>query len=153
MILERLVEVLLVEALRFRSASASREARGLLARLSDPALARTLREIHIDVARRWTVEQLARTAGMSRATFADRFTRTVGMPAMQYLLEWRVAHAKAMLRNERPSFGRGSRKSWVSIGECVQYSFHTSDWYIAQRVRAFNGLKDLGNAECSPHFL
>jgi AraC-like DNA-binding protein len=103
LILERLVEVLLVEALRFRSASASREAPGLLARLSDPALARTLREIHIDVARRWTVEQLARTAGMSRATFADRFTRTVGMPPMQYLLEWRVAHAKAMLRNERPS--------------------------------------------------
>ena len=103
LILERLVEVLLVEALRFRSASAAREEQGLLAGLSDPALARTLREIHVDVARRWTVEQLARTAGMSRAAFAERFSRKVGMPPMQYLLEWRVALAKAMLRNERPS--------------------------------------------------
>lgn len=103
LILERLVEVLLVEALRFRSASAASEEQGLLAGLSDPALARTLREIHVDVARRWTVEQLARTAGMSRAAFAERFARKVGMPPMQYLLEWRMALAKDILRGERPS--------------------------------------------------
>lgn len=103
LILERLVEVLLVEALRFRSASAAREEQGLLAGLSDPALARMLREIHVDVARRWTVEQLARTAGMSRAAFAERFARKVGMPPMEYLLEWRMALAKDMLRGERPA--------------------------------------------------
>jgi AraC-like DNA-binding protein len=103
LILERLVEVLLVEALRFRSASAAREGQGLLAGLSDPALARTLREIHLDVARRWTVKQLARTAGMSRAVFAERFARKVGMPPMQYLLEWRMALAKDVIRGERPS--------------------------------------------------
>ncbi|HEX4496207.1 MAG TPA: AraC family transcriptional regulator [Thermoanaerobaculia bacterium] len=103
LILERLVEVLLVEALRFRSASAAREEQGLLAGLADPMLARALREIHVDVARRWTVEELARTAGMSRAVFAERFARTIGMPPMQYLLEWRMALAKDMLRGERPS--------------------------------------------------
>ena len=103
LILERLVEVLLVEALRFRSASTAREEQGLLAGLSDPALAHTLREIHVDLARRWTVEQLARTAGMSRAVFAERFARKIGMPPMQYLLEWRVALAKDILRSERPS--------------------------------------------------
>lgn len=103
LILERLVEVLLVEALRFRSTSAAKEEQGLLAGLSDPGLATTLRQVHIDVTRRWTVEQLARTAGMSRAVFAERFARKVGMPPMQYLLEWRVALAKDMLRKERLS--------------------------------------------------
>jgi AraC-like DNA-binding protein len=102
LILERLVEVLLVEALRFRPASAARQEQGLLAGLSDPALARALREIHVDVARRWTVEDLARTACMSRAVFAERFARKVGMPPMQYLLEWRMAIAKDLLRRERP---------------------------------------------------
>lgn len=102
LILERLVEVLLVEALRFRPASASRQEQGLFAGLSDPALARSLREIHGDVARRWTVADLARTAHMSRAVFAERFARKVGMPPMQYLLEWRMAMAKDMLRRERP---------------------------------------------------
>jgi hypothetical protein len=45
--------------------------------LSDPALARTLREIHLDVARRWTVEQIARTAlatpnAFEKTTLFDR---------------------------------------------------------------------------------
>jgi AraC-like DNA-binding protein len=102
LILERLVEVLLVEALRFRPPSAAKPERGLLAGLADPALARPLRGIHLDVARRWTVAQLARTAGMSRAVFAERFARKVGMPPMQYLLEWRMALARDMLRRERP---------------------------------------------------
>jgi len=102
LILVRLVEVLLVEALRFRRALPAREERGLLAGLADPGLSRALREIHVDVARPWTVAELARVAGMSRAVFAERFARTVGMPPMEYLLEWRMAIAKDVLRRERP---------------------------------------------------
>jgi AraC-like DNA-binding protein len=101
-ILERLVEVLLIEALRFRPVSAARQEQGLLAGLADAALARALHRIHVDVALRWTVAELARVAGMSRAVFAERFTRTIGMPPMQYLLEWRMALAKDMLRRDRP---------------------------------------------------
>ena len=44
--------------------------------------------------------ELARNAGMSRAVFAERFTRKVGMPPMHYLLEWRIAIAKDVLRRE-----------------------------------------------------
>lgn len=101
-ILERLVEVLLIEALRFRPVSTAKQEQGLLAGLADAALSRALHQIHSDVARRWTVAALARVAGMSRAVFAERFTRTVGMPPMQYLLEWRMAVAKDVLRRERP---------------------------------------------------
>lgn len=110
LILERLVEVLLVEALRFLPASAERQEQGLLAGLSDPALARPLRGIHVDVARRWTVAELARTAGMSRAVFAERFTRKVGIPPMQYLLEWRMTLAKDLLRRERPALAEVAEK-------------------------------------------
>lgn len=103
LILERLVEVLLVEALRYRSATAEKQERGLLAGLADPGLARPLRAIHADVSRRWTVEELARAAGMSRAVFAEKFARKVGLPPMQYLLEWRMAVAKDLLRRDRPA--------------------------------------------------
>lgn len=101
LILERLVEVLLVEALRFRPAETARQEQGLLAGLADPALARALRRIHEDVAHRWTVAELARASGMSRAVFAERFTRKVGMPPMEYVLEWRIAIAKDALRRDR----------------------------------------------------
>jgi AraC-like DNA-binding protein len=103
LILERLVEVLIVEACRLRTGPATRGERGLIAGLSDPLLSNALREIHGDVARGWTVQQLARAAGMSRAAFAERFARKVGLPPMQYVLEWRVALAKEMLIGERPS--------------------------------------------------
>jgi len=97
-ILDRLVEVLIIESLRFRVTSAAAQEHGLIAGLSDPALARALRGVHADIARRWTVAELARTAGMSRAVFAERFAQTVGMPPMQYVLEWRIAMAKDLLR-------------------------------------------------------
>lgn len=100
LVLERLVEVLLVEALRLRPAQAATREQGLLAGLADQALSRALRRMHSDVAHRWTVAELGRIAGMSRAVFAERFTRTVGMPPMQYLLEWRIAVAKDVLLRE-----------------------------------------------------
>lgn len=100
--LERLVEVLLVEVLRFRPVALDGERRGLLAGLSDPSIARAIRAIHEDVSKRWTVGELARVACMSRTVFADRFATVIGMPPMQYVLEWRMAIAKEALRRERP---------------------------------------------------
>lgn len=101
LILARLVEVLMVEALRFRPPATNKEESGLLAGLADPAIARALRHVHDDVAHRWTVAELARVAGMSRAVFAERFMRKVGMPPMEYVTEWRIAIAKDVLRRDR----------------------------------------------------
>lgn len=102
LILQRLVEILLIEALRVRPAEAAGREKGLLAGLADPDIARALRKLHAAVAYRWTVAELARAAGMSRAVFAERFTRTVGMPPMEYLLEWRIAIAKDVLLRDHP---------------------------------------------------
>ncbi|MDT5340244.1 MAG: hypothetical protein QOD90_5749, partial [Mycobacterium sp.] len=102
--LKRLVEVLLIEATRLPAApDLGSGGRGLIAGLADPVLAPALREMHADVARGWTVEHLAGVASVSRAVFAQRFSRTVGLTPMQYLLEWRVALAKDLLRTERPA--------------------------------------------------
>lgn len=98
LILGRLVEVLLVEALR---ASTSDDAPpGLLRGLADPRLAPALRQMHGQIARSWTVPELAKAAALSRSTFFDRFTRTVGLPPMEYLLAWRMAVAKNLLRKQ-----------------------------------------------------
>jgi AraC-like DNA-binding protein len=126
LILERLVEVLLIEALRFRSASVAKQEQGLLAGLADRALARPLHGIHVDVARRWTVAELARTAGMSRAVFAERFARTVGMPPMQYLLEWRMALAKDALRRERPSLAELAERMGYQSASAFSTAFARS---------------------------
>jgi AraC-like DNA-binding protein len=103
LILERLIEVLLIEALRVQTVEAAGREKGLLAGLADPGIARALRKLHADVAHRWTVAKLARAAGMSRAVFAERFARTVGMPPIEYVLDWRIAIAKDVLLREKRS--------------------------------------------------
>lgn len=96
LVLARLVEVMLIEALR---ASPGDDASpGLLRGLADSRLATAMRHMHDEPARGWTVEQLARKAALSRSAFFDRFTRAVGIAPMEYLLSWRMALAKDLLR-------------------------------------------------------
>ena len=96
LVLTRFVEVLLIEALR--ATSGADASPGLLHGLADPRLAPAIRHMHNHVARPWTVVALARTGGLSRSVFFERFTRTVGMAPMEYLLGWRMAVAKDLLR-------------------------------------------------------
>jgi AraC-like DNA-binding protein len=96
LVLTRLVEVLLIEALRSTPGDDAHP--GLLRGLADARLAPAIRQMHGQVARSWTVTQLAQTAALSRSAFFERFTRTVGLPPMEYLLAWRMALAKALLR-------------------------------------------------------
>jgi AraC-like DNA-binding protein len=99
LVLTRLVEVLLIEALR--AAPDADAPPGLLRGLADAQLAQAMRQMHGQIARSWTVAQLAKTAALSRSAFFERFTRTVGLPPMEYLLAWRMAVAKGLLRREQ----------------------------------------------------
>lgn len=106
-ILTRLVEVMLIEALRWRSPEEDEVAppAGLLAGLADARMSKALRLIHEDISRRWTIESLADEMGMSRAAFAARFMQVLGVPPMEYVLRWRMALAKDMLRHDGLSLG------------------------------------------------
>jgi AraC-like DNA-binding protein len=96
LVLTRLLEVLLIEALR--STSEEDAPPGLLRALADPRLAPAVRQMHGQLARSWTVAELAKAAALSRSAFFDRFTRTVGLSPMEYLLAWRMAVARDLLR-------------------------------------------------------
>ncbi|GHG71109.1 AraC family transcriptional regulator [Comamonas sp. JC664] len=96
LVLTRLVELLLIEALR--STPADNAPPGLLRGLADARLAPAIRQMHSHLTRPWTVAQLAKSAALSRSAFFDRFTRTVGLPPMEYLLDWRMAVARGLLR-------------------------------------------------------
>jgi AraC-like DNA-binding protein len=97
LILERLLEVMLVECLRRRGLGDDALPAGLLAGLRDPALAGVLRAIHADVRAGWTVAALAQRAGMSRSAFAARFGETLGCAPIEYLARWRMALARDAL--------------------------------------------------------
>lgn len=95
-VLERLLEVLLIEALR--SGGATGNAPGLALGLADERLALALRALHARPEQAWTVAGLAEQAALSRSAFFARFTRALGVSPMAYLLHWRMALAKRLLR-------------------------------------------------------
>ncbi len=100
-ILARLLEVLLIEALR--STVGTEASPGLLRGLADARLVVALRQMHESPAAQWTVAQLAKDSGLSRSTFFERFSRAVGAAPMAYLLSWRMALAKNLLRRNDES--------------------------------------------------
>lgn len=97
LVLDRLLEVLLIEALRYRPTAIPGADRGLLAGLADAKIGKALRIMHEDAQRPWTVAALASAIGMSRSAFAARFTHIIGMPPIDYLANWRMTLAKAAL--------------------------------------------------------
>jgi AraC-like DNA-binding protein len=95
MILERLLEVLMIEALRSSPGHAGRP--GLLRGLSDPRLRTALHRIHDATGSTLTVTGLAQAAGMSRSAFFNRFTSALGCAPMEYARAWRMAVARDLL--------------------------------------------------------
>lgn len=118
LVLERLLEVLLIEALRCGTGSTSLPsvARGM----SDERLVAALRAMHARPAHPWTVADLAVEAAMSRSAFFARFTRTVGLAPIEYLLAWRMALAKRLLRTRELAVGQVATQ--VGYGSASTFS-------------------------------
>ncbi|WP_213990371.1 AraC family transcriptional regulator [Sodalis sp. dw_96] len=111
-VLARLMEVLLIEALRSTAGTSSSP--GLVHGLADCRLAASIRAMHARPTHAWTVAELAKEAALSRSAFFERFSRAVGMTPMDYLLTWRMAMAKDLLRRDESSI--------AEIAERVGYS-------------------------------
>jgi AraC-like DNA-binding protein len=103
LILSRMLEVLLVEALRWHGSGGASVPAGLLKGMGDPGLMRALGVMHGDVRANRTVADLAAVAGMSRSAFAARFSDLLGCAPMEYLARWRMGLAKDALRRGEKS--------------------------------------------------
>jgi AraC-like DNA-binding protein len=106
LIIQRMLEALLVEALRWRSLGNEAVPAGLLSGMQDPAIARALQAIHADVRASWTVAELASIAGMSRSAFSSRFGDVLGCAPIEYLMRWRMAIAKDALARGNKTLDR-----------------------------------------------
>jgi AraC-like DNA-binding protein len=89
-VLGHLSELMFVDAVRRYLETLPEERMDWLAGLRDPFVGRALGALHRHPAREWTLESLARDAGLSRSALAERFMEFVGKPPMQYLASWRM---------------------------------------------------------------
>jgi AraC-like DNA-binding protein len=117
-VLERLSEMMFVDAARRYLATLDDGASGWLAALRDRHVGRALALMHERPAEPWTVEDLGRDVGLSRSALHDRFVALVGQPPMQYLANWRIQRAASMLRE--------SDASVLAIAQDVGYDSEAS---------------------------
>lgn len=100
-VLNRLFELVLIQLLRHMMANRS-VSTGMMAGLADLRLAKAVTLMHDQPAKAWSVAELAAAASMSRASFAAKFHKVVGITPADYLVSWRVSLTQKLLREGRP---------------------------------------------------
>jgi AraC-like DNA-binding protein len=121
-VLDRLLDLVLVTALRAWFAGPDSEAPAWYRAMGDPVVGDALRLLHDDPREPWTVASLAAAVGVSRAGLARRFTELVGEPPMSYLTTWRLTIAADRLREPGSSVGSVA----AEVGYSNAFAFSTA---------------------------
>lgn len=93
----RVLDLFFIRALRDWAEQRPEGQGGLLAAVMDPTMGPTLAAVHREPGRAWSLEELARLAGLSRSGFASRFTELVGESPGKYVSARRLGHAAHLL--------------------------------------------------------
>lgn len=99
--LERLSEMMFIDALSRYMATLPEDSHGWLAALRDRFVGRALSLMHADPAKPWTVDELGRCVGLSRSALHERFAEVIGQTPMQYLANWRMQVGATLLRDTK----------------------------------------------------
>ncbi|MGR8007226.1 AraC family transcriptional regulator [Streptomyces hypolithicus] len=134
--LDRLLDLLLIAALRAWFSRPEAEAPGWYVAMGDPVVGRALRLMQNEPAHPWSVAELAAQAGVSRAALARRFTDLVGEPPMTYLTGCRVALAADLLRQTGATVGSVARKVGYSGSFALSAAFKRVRGVSPQEYRA-----------------
>ena len=110
-VLDRLLDLLLIAALRDWFSRPDAESPAWYHANADPVVGAALRMLHNNPAEPWTVASLASAVGVSRAALARRFNDLVGEPPMAFLARWRLALAADLLREPGVTVGSVADKS------------------------------------------
>jgi AraC-like DNA-binding protein len=100
-LLERMSEMMFVDAIRRHIELMPAESTGWLAGLRDRYVGRALALMHEEPAAAWTIDGLGEQVGLSRSALHERFVAMIGMPPIQYLTQWRMQLASRLLRESQ----------------------------------------------------
>ena len=113
-VLDRLLDLLLIDAVRTYLARAEQDAPGWYRAQNDPVVAQAVRLLQASPAEAWTIGALASETRVSRATLARRFAEVVGQPPMEFLTQWRLTLAADLILDPRETV--------ASVARTVGYS-------------------------------
>ncbi|WP_353667935.1 AraC family transcriptional regulator [Marinomonas sp. THO17] len=98
-IMTHLADIIVIQAIRNWISQNNSATSGWLRALQDPKLTKALSAIHTQPQQAWTVDKLAKLAGMSRSGFSAHFTQVIGTSVKHYLTEWRMNLARNKIQH------------------------------------------------------
>ena len=127
----KLTEIIFIQIVRAFTELAGAEQQ-VVAGINDPRIGPALAAIHSNPEQNWTLESLAREAGLSRTSFTERFQKLMGATPLTYLTQWRMQKARRILLEEQ-----------VALAEVAERSGYRSE---AAFARVFKKFYDMGPA-------
>lgn len=122
-VMGRLSELLFAEAIRAYAMGLPESERSWLKGLNDRYVGRAIAALNENLARDWTVDEIAATAGLSRSAFVERFSQTVGLPPMKYLTLSRLELAKKLMLDGRQAIAQVAAKVGYEAEEAFNRAF------------------------------
>ncbi|SEJ41876.1 AraC-type DNA-binding protein [Azotobacter beijerinckii] len=123
LVVQHLGHIMLVQVLRMYLVQEGNSMPSWLLALSDPRIGAVIQAIHSDPARRWTVEDLAEVANVSRSTLALRFKQKAGLASLEYVLRWRMQLATRALRSNHVTISSIAQKLGYESGSAFSNAF------------------------------
>ena len=121
LVAHHLAHMMLIQVLRLYLAGRPNNGVGWFIALADPGIGAAITAMHQRPAHRWTLNELARKAGMSRSIFAQRFRDKVGETPIAYLTRWRMILAIDVLAG-----GQSVAAAALSVGYESENAFSTA---------------------------
>ena len=119
---QNLSQMILAQALRLYLSNRPETDVGWFAALADPRLTASITAIHSEPSYPWTLDDLARKAGMSRSSFARHFRERVGETPITYLTQWRMMSASEKLVSGKDTIAQIA----ISLGYSSEHAFNTA---------------------------
>lgn len=134
-LIQQLLDALFIQILRSCSNSLAARNRGIFAALKDPAIMKVLSRISGDYARPWTIEDLARDAGLSRTALAVRFQSLFGEGVASFLRHQRISTARRLLVGSKLSIKEIAHKVGFTSPEVFIRNFERAEGVSPRRFR------------------
>lgn len=122
-VLSRLADVVITRLIRAWVHEGGQDAEGWMAAIRDPKIGRALAAIHQDPSQPWSIDALARVAGLSRSLFAERFSRALGLSPARYVVRWRMYLASMMLTEQGLSISEAAGRMGYESGPAFSRAF------------------------------
>ncbi len=127
-IIMHLSEILVFQGIRNWFSQSSKNT-SLLKAISDERMIRVVNAVQTEPEKKWTTQNMAQVAGMSRSAFSERFTGLFGINPSNFVRKIKLDLAEAYFRNEG-----------ISIGEAAHRLGYESEAAFARAYKRLKGV-------------